>query len=58
MEKKITVLGLTARDAEIYPCENDLHLQSDFDLQAVALNSTSLVLCFCRRLSIQSPNIY
>lgn len=58
MEKKIAVFWLTARDAEIYPCENDLHLQSDFDLQAVELNSTSLVLCFSHRLSIHSPNIY
>jgi len=58
MEKKIAVFWLTACDAEIYPCENDLHLQSDFDLQAVELNSTSLVLCFSHRLSIHSPNIY
>lgn len=58
MKKKIAVFWLTARDAEIYPCENDLHLQSDFDLQAVELDSTSLVLCFSHRLSIHSPNIY
>ena len=58
MGKKIAVFWLTACDAEIYPCENDLHLQSDFDLQAVELNSTSLVLCFSHRLSIHSPNIY
>lgn len=57
-KKKIAVFWLTARDAEIYPCENDLHLQSDFDLQAVELDSTSLVLCFSHRLSIHSPNIY
>lgn len=57
-KKKIAVFWLTARDAEIYPCENDLHLQPDFDLQAVKLDSTSLVLCFSHRLSIHSPNIY
>lgn len=57
-KKKTAVFWLTARDAEIYPCENDLHLQSDFDLQAVELNSTSLVLCFPHRLSVHSPNIY
>lgn len=57
-EKKIAVFWLTARDSEIYPCENDLHLQSDFDLQAVELDSTSLVLCFFHRSSIHSPNIY
>lgn len=50
---------LTARDAEIYPWENDLHLQCDyFDLQAVELDSTSLALCFSHRWPIHSPNIY
>lgn len=57
-KKKIAVFWLTARDAEIYPRENDLHLQADFDLQAVELDSTSLVLCFSHRLSIHSANIY
>lgn len=57
-KKKIAVFWLTAHDAEIYPGENDLHLQSDFDLQAVELDSTSLVLCFSHRLSIHSPNVY
>ena len=50
---------LTARDAKIYPWENDLHLQCDyFDFQAVELDSTSLALCFSHRWSIHPPNIY
>lgn len=38
MEKNRCVL-INCTCAEIYPCENDLHLQSDFDLQAVVKNS-------------------
>lgn len=44
IKNKIAVFRLPARAAEICSCENELRLQSDFDLQAVELDSTSLAL--------------
>lgn len=44
IKNKIAVFRLPARAAEMCPCENELRLQSDFDLQAVELDSTSLAL--------------